>query len=259
MLCYDYDKYHSTREKFFSFDDDAKDVSCMFSKSSLLLLNIIVVMPRESFETGNCMENNIVCGTTSITPQTNVSMAEVNSNRRAHKSLLEYYEEAINHFHSVVFGKNKNVYKFYRPKLIYEDEAIKSITSISNTQQLTAYSNVAMQPMIVGIDLHPDALILSGDYEMCKNSQSLCTPSDFQHTQFALEKLKGARAIVFGYESLGIPRCIRECPLLTTWVQIPCRSSINVVATMSIILDALLGQTEATHVSALDMPHSPRE
>ncbi|KAL7518407.1 hypothetical protein ACHAWX_003236 [Stephanocyclus meneghinianus] len=260
MLCFEYDKDHSVKEKFFSLNDDAKDVSSLFSNSSLLLLNVIVVMPRETIETRKNAENNIVCGSDSITPKTNVSMAEVNSNRMAHKSLLEYYEEAIHHFHSVVFGKNKNVYNFYRPKLIYEDEAIKSILPIlSKTQQLTANANDVMQPTIVGIDLHPDALTLSGDYELCQNSQSLSMhcPSGFKHTQLALEKLKGAHAIVFGYESLGIPPCIRECPLLTTWVQIPCRSSINVVAAMSIILDALLGQKEATHVSALDMPHSP--
>ena len=52
--------------------------------------------------------------------------------------------------------------------------------------------------------------------------------------------MKDANAILFGYESSGIPQEIAN-KLLNSWIQIPSRSSINVVAAMSIILDALLG------------------
>ncbi|KAL3783418.1 hypothetical protein HJC23_002845 [Cyclotella cryptica] len=245
MLCYDYDKCHSIEEKCRSFADGSKDVSPILSNSALLLLNTVVVMPRESLETGKSLETNIVRDDNSITQQTKRLTIEVSSNRRAQKSLLAYYEEAIDHFHSVVFGKNKNIFKFYRPKLIYEDEAIKSLFPIlSKRQQHNKNSNYVMQPTVVGIDLHSDALTLSGDYKMCKNFQSqyLQCPSDFKATDCAIKKLE-ADAIVFGYESIGIPDCIKECSWLNAWVQIPCRSSINVVATMSIIFDALFGRS----------------
>ena len=52
-------------------------------------------------------------------------------------------------------------------------------------------------------------------------------------------KLRHADAIVFGYESTGIPESISDV-LLNGWIQIPSRSSINVVAAISIILDALM-------------------
>ena len=74
---------------------------------------------------------------------------------------------------------------------------------------------------IVGIDLHPSALTLEGNTS----------------TSPALHKLKNADAIVFGYESTGIPDVLTKP--LNDWVQIPSRSSINVVAAMSIIFDAL--------------------
>jgi hypothetical protein len=78
-----------------------------------------------------------------------------------------------------------------------------------------------LSPSIVGVDLHPSALALDGDY------RDTTVP-----ISQALHMVRNADAIIFGYESTGIPK---------GWVQILSRSSINVVAAMSIILNALLG------------------
>ena len=65
-------------------------------------------------------------------------------------------------------------------------------------------------------------------------------------------RMREADAVVFGYKSTGIPRALllattadddddnQQLLLLNGWVQIPSRSSINVVAAMSIVLDALM-------------------
>ena len=82
----------------------------------------------------------------------------------------------------------------------------------------------APPPSVVGIDLHHSALALEGD---CARKPSP-----------ALLKIRGADALVFGYESAGIPDTLGE--EISEWVQIPSRSSINVVAAMSIVLDAML-------------------
>ena len=74
---------------------------------------------------------------------------------------------------------------------------------------------------LVGIDLHPDAATLS-----CDRS---CPAAD---------SMRSAGAVVFGYESSGLPPSLARA--VGGWVQIPSRSSINVVASMSIIFDALL-------------------
>ena len=50
--------------------------------------------------------------------------------------------------------------------------------------------------------------------------------------------MRDADVILFGYESTGIPSNIAD-ELVNSWVQIPSRSSINVVAAMSIVFDAL--------------------
>ncbi len=77
------------------------------------------------------------------------------------------------------------------------------------------------EPSIAGIDLHKNALTLSGSDDACQ----------------AQVALVNANVIVFGYESTGIPQNIDG--ILNSWIQIPSRSSINLVAAMSIILDAM--------------------
>ena len=81
---------------------------------------------------------------------------------------------------------------------------------------------------MVAIDLHPSALTLDGGY---RDTAVPISP--------ALHMISCADAIVFRYESTGIPKVLADS--FYGWVQIPSRSSINVVAAMSIILDALLG------------------
>ena len=215
MLCYDYDK-----DRLMDELDDA-------SKASLLLLNVVVIMPRDTHE------NNDV---SNVNPNT-IPGNNAQKKKRTRKTILEYFEEAIKHFHSVVFVK-KQQYDFYRPKkLIYEDESVEEILNYRSIDR--SIDDIA-SPTILGIDLHPNALTLCGDYRMYTNLyHSIRQQSEYesQPTYNALQQLINADAIVFGYESTGIPDCIQ--PHLNAWVQIPCRSSINVVASMSIIFDAL--------------------
>jgi len=131
---------------------------------------------------------------------------------------LSEFNDAIDNFHKVIIDQQESHGRMYRPTLVYEDQAVEKISSMIDT---TPPSD---QPSIIGIDLHPDALTFKGDYRT--------------HPSSALQQMRESLAIVFGYESTGIPEVIRS--LLNSWVQIPSRSSINVVAAMSIILDALM-------------------
>jgi len=107
--------------------------------------------------------------------------------------------------------------------LSYEGEAVTLIQTRLNRHigEQDGTSASPQEPSIVGIDLHKNALTLSGSGEACQ-------------AQLALVK---ADAIIFGFESTGIPQNIDE--ILNSWIQIPSRSSINLVAAMSIILDAM--------------------
>lgn len=209
MLCYDYDN------DVLNGNNSGNDIGIV-DKSALLLLNVIVVIPR--------MENENHISTESCVPSSS-------KKKKIPKSLLQHYDEAIQHFHSVVFGKHKQQFKFYRPKIVYEDESVDEMRFISTSND--------SRHIVLGIDLHPDALTLCGDYEAYMKSNN----SHPQHvlqtapTYHAMHELQKAKAIVFGYESTGIPACIQKC--LNAWVQIPSRSSINVVASMSILFDAL--------------------
>ena len=132
---------------------------------------------------------------------------------------LSEFNDAIDNFHKLIIEQEDNGGTCVcRPTLVYEDQAVEKISSMIDTSPSDQLS-------IIGIDLHSDALTLKGDYR--------------RHPSQALQLMKDADAIVFGYESTGIPEVVSR--LLNSWVQIPSRSSINVVAAMSIILDALMG------------------
>ena len=132
---------------------------------------------------------------------------------------LSEFNDAIDNFHKLIIEQEDNGGSCVcRPTLVYEDQAVEKISSMIDTSPSDQLS-------IIGIDLHPEALTLKGDYR--------------RHPSPALLQMKDADAIVFGYESTGIPEMVSR--LLNSWVQIPSRSSINVVAAMSIILDALMG------------------
>ena len=129
---------------------------------------------------------------------------------------LSEFNEAIDNFHKVIIDEQED-FRRYRPTLVYEDQAVEKISYMIDIP-------LSDQSSIIGIDLHPKALTLNGDYRR--------QPSP------ALQLMRDADAIVFGYESTGIPEVVSK--ILNSWVQIPSRSSINVVAAMSIILDALM-------------------
>ena len=69
---------------------------------------------------------------------------------------------------------------------------------------------------IVAVDLHPDALTLD------KTNDS------------ALSALRSAGAVIWGFEKDGIPDAIDE--MAECYVQVRCRSSLNLVAAMSVVL-----------------------
>ena len=54
----------------------------------------------------------------------------------------------------------------------------------------------------------------------------------------AADTIRNAGGIVFGYESSGVPPSLARA--VGGWVQIPSRSSINVVASMSIIFASII-------------------
>ncbi|KAL3809236.1 hypothetical protein ACHAXA_005284 [Cyclostephanos tholiformis] len=103
-----------------------------------------------------------------------------------------------------------------------------SLSSLRPKSRTPPQQSSPRSSFAVGIDLHPTALTLEGSYNAMTSPISP-----------ALRAIWGAGAIVFGYESSGIPGVIADT--LDSWVQIPSRSSINVVAAMSIVLDALFG------------------
>ena len=77
-------------------------------------------------------------------------------------------------------------------------------------------------PDIIGFDLHENAMTLSGNNKDAKRI------------------LESARAVILGYESDGIPQPINE--IISHYVQIQSRTSINIVAAFSIVLHAIMAQ-----------------
>ena len=155
----------------------------------------------------------------------------VTDGRRKDKIRLREFEDAVDNFYKVVVGNSDrgNVKCHLRPTIVHEDRAFKIIYDMMSERSHAMTTSLAIVSCsrlqsIVGIDLHPSALTLEGN-----NMTTTTSP--------ALRKLRNADAIVFGYESTGIPDVLTKP--LNDWVQIPSRSSINVVAAMSIIFDAL--------------------
>ena len=150
-------------------------------------------------------------------------------------SLKHRFQGAIDHFRDIILRQENDDSceindQDYLPTLMYEDDAVELIQA--RLQQQNGADAILPSPdtesTVVGIDLHPTALTLSGSNYTSK----ILSP--------AQEALMNAGAIVFGYESTGIPPNIDEQLLkLKSYVQIPSRSSINLVAAMSIIFDAI--------------------
>ncbi len=155
------------------------------------------------------------------------------NNEDRNGSLKHLFQGAIDHFRDTILGQDyasgKCKHQDYLPTLMYEDDAVELIRARLQQQNGTdaILSSTDTEPTLIGIDLHPTALTLSG--------------SNFSPAQ---EALMNAGAIVFGYESTGIPPNIDE-QLLKSYVQIPSRSSINLVAAMSIIFDDIFHSSYA--------------
>lgn len=122
------------------------------------------------------------------------------------------FNDAIDNFHKVIVGKERgrqqeDMKKHMRPTLVYEEGAAEMICEMIKERRLSTRTTQSL-PQIVGIDLHADALILDGNYA----TKASTSP--------ALQMLSDADAILFGYESTGIPQTIANL-VLTNWVQIP--------------------------------------
>jgi len=146
----------------------------------------------------------------------------VTDGRRKDEIRLREFEDAVDNFFKVVVNCH------HKPTIVHEDRAFHIISDMMSERSHAMTTSSAIVSCsrlrsMVGIDLHPSALTLEGNY--------------MTTTSPALRKLRNADAILFGYESTGIPDVLTNP--LNAWVQIPSRSSINVVAAMSIIFDAL--------------------
>jgi hypothetical protein len=161
------------------------------------------------------------------------------NNEDRNGSLKHLFQGAIDHFRDTIL-RQENVEsgkindQDQLPTLMYEGDAVELIQA--RLQQQNGTDAILPSPVtestVIGIDLHPTALTLSGSNYTSK----ILSP--------AQEALMNAGAIVFGYESTGIPPNIDE-QLLKSYVQIPSRSSINLVAAMSIIFDAIFHSSYA--------------
>ena len=214
MLCHDYDKiHHCTNGNGNSVqNNDAQ------SSESSLLSNVIVILPNPNVDNRAQHEDG-----------------KGKNGEIANDKTLREFENAFDHFHKVIIDPERgNTNQRYRPTFVYEEHAAETIATMIQQRPSYATQSPPSRPSIVGIDLHPDALTLHGDYVPSNPP----TPTN-QTIPPALQTMRNADAIVFGYESTGIPETIAD--KLNGWVQIPSRSSINVVAAMSIVLDALLG------------------
>jgi len=165
-------------------------------RSTSVLSNLIVVMPDEGERSG----------------------------------LKQLFQGAIDHFRETILNQDgASVHDSDEdclPTLMYEGEAVPLLWSRlhqhnDNGKHQDERTSSPQEHSIIGIDLHPNALTLSG-YDYASQAQLA---------------LMNADAVIFGYESTGIPRNIDD--MLNNWVQIPSRSSINLVAAMSIIFDAM--------------------
>ena len=151
------------------------------------------------------------------------------NNEERNGSLKQRFQGAIDHFRDTILRQENDESseindQDYLPMLMYEGDAVELIQARLQQQKGTReiLPSPDTEPTLIGIDLHPTALTLSGS----------------NYTSPAQKALMNADAIVFGYESTGIPPNIDK-QLLKSYVQIPSRSSINLVAAMSIIFDAI--------------------
>lgn len=144
-----------------------------------------------------------------------------------HSDIKQLFQKAVGHFRETILNQDssndEDADDGCLPTLTYEGEAVTLIHTRLNRHSGEQDRKTASphEPSIIGIDLHEIALTLSGCDDTCQ----------------AQVALVNADVIVFGYESTGIPQNIDQ--ILNSWIQIPSRSSINLVAAMSIILDAM--------------------
>ena len=107
----------------------------------------------------------------------------------------------------------------YFPRVVSIEEARELIVKDIIDSSCSSSSSF---PDIIGFDLHENAMTLS---ENNKDAKLI---------------LESARAVILGYESDGIPQPINE--IISHYVQIQSRTSINIVAAFSIVLHAIMAQ-----------------
>jgi hypothetical protein len=145
--------------------------------------------------------------------------------------------EAINFISKNFFKrKKKKSSSSHANKNEDEDESLLSsslyfprVVSIKEARELivkdiinSSCPSLSSFPNVIGFDLHENAMTLSENNEDAKLI------------------LESAGAVILGYESDGIPQPINE--IISQYVQIQSRTSVNVVAAFSIVLHAIMAQ-----------------
>ena len=102
------------------------------------------------------------------------------------------------------------------------DDCGDGIPRIETIEDIVVLLRRECSGAIVAVDLHADALTLD-------------EPSDDQGVDMsALSALQSAGAVILGFEKDGIPGAIDS--MADCYVQVRCRSSLNLVAAMSVVL-----------------------
>lgn len=174
MLCNDYDKIQSGKDKHEEAENGNEELLIQS-----LLSNVIVILPND----GN--ENH-----------------ERGKTWRAFENAVDHFHEAITKPESDTAstdadrgrGGGQDRLPQYRPTFVYEAHAVEVILGMIKQRHRSDSddSKAALELSMVGIDLHPDALTLLGDY--VDSNERIST---------ALQTLRNADVLLFGYESTG--------------------------------------------------------
>jgi hypothetical protein len=128
---------------------------------------------------------------------------------------------AVQRFHSEAKRFiSKNFWKQQTEQASIESSCFPRVLSMEQAKDFLVQDILPAGAPVVGFDLHEDAMTLSEDDDAAKTM------------------LGSAGAILLGYESDGIPESIDA--VVTKYVQIESRSSINVVAAFSIVLHTVM-------------------
>jgi len=164
--------------------------------------------------------------------------------------LLACVDKVANLYRIILLARDYNVQ--YRLIIVVRNRAIRNKLAVETTRFITGLdksendleeghprvetiddtctllnSNPKCHGKIVAVDLHPNALTLDADG---------VDVDTIQDPMMALNLLTSCDALIWGFEKDGIPAKLDV--LSNEYVQVRCRSSLNIVAAMSIVMHA---------------------